>query len=71
MIAIRAIYRKNPVSRTLLFFLSVGFVGIMFEGLFLHVLEDSMVNYIYFIVRGIIVGYKSAPSVEMKQYIQG
>lgn len=54
---IRRLYQQKPSSRMLLFFTSVWFVWLMVEGLFLHVLEDSMVNYMYFIVWGIVVGY--------------
>ena len=56
---ISRIYKKTTFSRSLLFFVSVGFVWIMLEWLFLHVLEDSMVNYLYFIVRGIMLWYAS------------
>lgn len=54
---VRRIYFQKPSSRTLLFFVSVWFVWLMLEWLFLHVLEDSMVNYMYFIVWGILLGY--------------
>lgn len=56
---VRRIYAEKMMSRTLLFFVSVWFVGIMVEWLFLHVLEDSMVNYMYFIVRWIVLWYVS------------
>ncbi len=54
---IRRIYTTKPQSRSLIFFLTVWFVGIMVEWLFLHVLEDSMVNYLYFVMWGIVIGY--------------
>jgi hypothetical protein len=59
-LVISRIYKRTNLSRNLIFFVSVWFVGIMLEWLFLHVLEDSMVNYLYFVVRGIVLGYASA-----------
>lgn len=56
-VVIRRIYLEKPSFRNILFFVSMWFVWLMIEGLFLHVLEDSMVNYLYFIVRGIVVWY--------------
>lgn len=56
-LVIRRLYQQKPSSRTLLFFVSVWFVWLMVEWLFLHALEDSMVNYMYFIVRWIIIWY--------------
>lgn len=54
---IRRIYINNPHYRNLLFFLTVWFVWIMLEWLFLHVLEDSMVNYLYFVVWGVTIWF--------------
>gem|GEM_PF-5897421 len=34
----------------------MGFVGMLIAGLFLHVFEDSMVNYLFFVARGIVFG---------------
>jgi hypothetical protein len=59
-VIIARMYKKTNLSRNLIFFISVWFVGIMLEWLFLHVLEDSMVNYLYFVVWGIVLGYASA-----------
>ena len=59
---IRHIYTLKPHARSLVFFLTVGFVWIMIEWLFLHVLEDSMVNYLYFIVWWIVIGYVGCES---------
>lgn len=59
---IRRIYTSKPHARSLVFFLTVGFVWIMIEWLFLHVLEDSMVNYLYFIVWWIVIGYVGCES---------
>ena len=56
-LVIRRLYQQKPSSRNLLFFMSVWFVGLMVEWLFLHSLEDSMVNYMYFISWWIIIGY--------------
>lgn len=46
---------ENDVS-ILRMFLLLGFVGLLVEGLFLHVFEDSMVNYLFLVVVGIVVG---------------
>lgn len=54
---IRRLYQQKPSSRNLLFFVSIGFIWLMVEWLFLHALEDSMVNYMYFIIRWIVVWY--------------
>ena len=56
-LVIRRLYQQKPSSRNLLFFVSIWFVWLMVEWLFLHALEDSMVNYMYFIVWWIIVWY--------------
>lgn len=53
----RLVYFGIQKNRTLLFFCTVGFVGLMIEGLFLHVLEDSMVNYLYFVIWGVILWF--------------
>jgi hypothetical protein len=37
--------------------LCIGRFALLIMGLFLHVFEDSMVNYIFFILRGITSGY--------------
>lgn len=37
--------------------LSIGWVALLVMGLFLHVFEDSMANYIFFVLRGISSGY--------------
>ncbi len=54
---IRDLYIHNKEYRNGVFFLSVWFIGLMIEWLFLHVLEDSMVNYLYFITRWLALGY--------------
>lgn len=47
---------KSPYMM-LLVCLSFSFLGLMLEGMFLHVFEDSMVNYWFFILRGVIYWY--------------
>ena len=37
--------------------LSIGWIAMLIMGFFLHVFEDSMVNYIFFLLRGITSGY--------------
>jgi hypothetical protein len=37
--------------------LTIGWLAMLVMGLFLHVFEDSMVNYIFFILRGVMSGY--------------
>jgi len=37
--------------------LTIGWLALLVMGLFLHVFEDSMVNYIFFILRGLMSGY--------------
>lgn len=37
--------------------LSIGRIALLVMGIFLHVFEDSMVNYIFFILRGRTSGY--------------
>jgi hypothetical protein len=39
--------------------LTIGWITLLVMGMFLHVFEDSMVNYIFFILRGITTGYLS------------
>lgn len=39
--------------------LTIGRVALLIMGIFLHVFEDSMVNYLFFIIRGILTGYLS------------
>lgn len=39
--------------------LNIGWVCLLIMGMFLHVFEDSMVNYLFFISRGILTGYLS------------
>ena len=53
----RDIYVHVKENRNLLFFTTVWFIGLMIEWLFLHVLEDSMVNYLYFITRWLTLGF--------------
>ena len=40
----------------LLLVLTFGFIGLLIEGMFLHVFEDSMVNYWFFALRGVVLG---------------
>ncbi|MBS8122317.1 hypothetical protein [Candidatus Vampirococcus lugosii] len=54
------IFSKNKETKKLqkyLLLLSIGFYGLLIEGLFLHVFEDSIINYIFFITYGILYGY--------------
>jgi hypothetical protein len=37
--------------------LTIGWIALLIMGFFLHVFEDSMVNYIFFILRGISTWY--------------
>ena len=37
--------------------LTIGWLALLIMGLFLHVFEDSMVNYIFFVLRGLTSGY--------------
>lgn len=53
----RDMYIHLKENRILLFFSTVWFIGLMIEWLFLHVLEDSMVNYLYFIVWWLTLGF--------------
>ncbi len=39
--------------------LNIGFFVLLIMGMFLHVFEDSMVNYLFFIIRWILTGYLS------------
>lgn len=39
--------------------LTIGRVCLLIMGIFLHVFEDSMINYLFFISRGILTGYLS------------
>ncbi|MCX6825316.1 MAG: hypothetical protein NTY80_03750 [candidate division SR1 bacterium] len=39
--------------------LNIGRVCLLVMGIFLHVFEDSMINYLFFISRGILTGYLS------------
>lgn len=64
--AIRRIYVTKPHARSLVFFLTVWFAWIMVEWLFLHVLEDSMVNYMYFIMWWIVVWYVGSERESLK-----
>lgn len=40
--------------------LNIGRVCLLIMGIFLHVFEDSMINYLFFISRGILTGYLSS-----------
>lgn len=48
-------YNKNHELKSL----TIGFFMLLVMGLFLHVFEDSMVNYIFFITRGLYTWYES------------
>lgn len=39
--------------------LNIGFFALLIMGIFLHVFEDSMVNYLFFIMRGLLMWYLS------------
>jgi hypothetical protein len=54
----RIIWNRNTdeVSNTNNLFLQ-WFIGMLVAGLFLHVFEDSMVNYLFFVPWGVIYGY--------------
>ena len=51
----------------LLVCLSFSFLGLMLEWMFLHVFEDSMVNYRFFILRWVIYGYNASHSYAIKK----
>lgn len=53
----RDMYTRTKIHRSLLFFSTVWFLWLMVEWLFLHSLEDSMVNYLYFVVRWLLLWY--------------
>jgi len=53
------IYNKNNNSKPLM----IGFFILLVMGLFLHVFEDSMVNYIFFITRGLYIWYESKQKI--------
>jgi hypothetical protein len=40
-------------------YLNIGRFSLLIMGIFLHVFEDSMINYLFFISRGILSGYLS------------
>ncbi len=54
---ISSVYNDKPNVRNILYFVSMWFVWLLLEWMFLHVLEDSMVNYVYFILWGIVLWY--------------
>lgn len=43
--------------------LMIWFFTLLVMGLFLHVFEDSMVNYIFFITRGLCIGYTNKQKI--------
>jgi len=49
------IYGNNEETKPLM----IWFFTLLVMGLFLHVFEDSMVNYVFFITRGLYIGYAS------------
>lgn len=53
------IYNNNDETKPLM----IGFVTLLVMGLFLHVFEDSMVNYIFFITRGLFIGYTNKQKI--------
>lgn len=54
-------YKLQAAScKLLLVLLWFGFIGLLVEGLFLHVFEDSMVNYLFLVVFGVMIGAVSA-----------
>lgn len=67
---IRKLARHDKYA-VLLICLSFGFLGLLLEGMFLHVFEDSMVNYWFFILWGVTYGYllvpRSSSSTEEQQ----
>jgi hypothetical protein len=50
---------QEPENQTL-YFLGIGLVGLLAEGMFLHVFESSIVNYLFFVPFGIVFGYVCA-----------
>lgn len=48
---------QNAQIKKLLSALEKGFLAFLVMGMFLHVFEDSMVNYLFFIIYGITIGY--------------
>ena len=49
--------QQQPLIYTLRLSLTIWRIALLIMGLFLHVFEDSMVNYIFFIVRWLATGY--------------
>ncbi len=50
---------KGPEKESLHYYNNLflmGFVGLLIAGMFLHVFEDSMVNYLFFVAWGIVFG---------------
>jgi hypothetical protein len=66
MMTVRRIYINGGRYRSIVFYVTVWFVWLMCEWLFLHVLEDSMVNYWYFVVRGVVIGYVGMMKISWK-----
>lgn len=56
---------RNDKYIVLLICLSFSFLGLLLEWMFLHVFEDSMVNYWFFILWGIVYGYMLPPHQEI------
>ncbi len=48
---------KQQKLQLYLVLLSLGFIWLLLEWLFLHVFEDSMVNYVFFITFGLLFGF--------------
>lgn len=55
----REITNEENTIYTIWKWLTIGRLCLLIMGMFLHVFEDSMVNYIFFISRGILMGYLS------------
>jgi len=53
----KQIQDKNNIIYRVRRSLCIGRIALLVMGMFLHVFEDSMVNYIFFILRGITSGY--------------
>jgi hypothetical protein len=49
--------RKQRYNNNDAFLMSIGFVWLLAIGVFLHSFEDSMVNYLFFLLFGISLGY--------------
>lgn len=58
---IRSLF-DNKLLWSYILALVIGWIALLFMGIFLHVFEDSMVNYSFFLILGILCGYNQKGS---------